>query len=77
MVAFKKNTYHLLPLFPASIQFARDRFEACNIGQELLSCGLLVAVCSGFEDTEGGAGRGEVDELEGEGEFIGHKILSS
>ncbi len=26
---------------------ARDRLEACTIGQELLNCGLIVAVASG------------------------------
>lgn len=29
-----------------------DRVEACSIGQELLDCGLLEAVCSGFKDDE-------------------------
>jgi hypothetical protein len=31
-------------------QHAKDRNEACAIGQELLSCGLLVAVCSGLDN---------------------------
>ena len=30
-------------------QHARDRVEACSIGQELLNCGLLVAVCWGID----------------------------
>lgn len=29
-----------------------DRNEACSIGQELLDCGLLEAVCAGFKDEE-------------------------
>lgn len=29
-----------------------DRTEACSIGQELLDCGLLELVCSGFKDEE-------------------------
>lgn len=33
-------------------QHAKDRFEACAIGQELLSCGLLVAVSSGYINEE-------------------------
>lgn len=33
-------------------QHARDTHEAINIGQELLSCGLLMAVCSGFEEDD-------------------------
>lgn len=33
-------------------QHARDTHEAISIGQELLSCGLLVAVCSGFEEDD-------------------------
>lgn len=32
---------------------ARDRFEACAIGQELLDCGLLLPVCAGFIDEDG------------------------
>ena len=31
---------------------ARNRFEACAIGQELLDCGLLLPVCTGFLDEE-------------------------
>lgn len=33
-------------------QLASNRTEACAIGQELVTCGLLVAVCSGFIDED-------------------------
>jgi hypothetical protein len=29
-----------------------DRTEACSIGQELLECGLLTVVCSGYRDDD-------------------------
>ncbi len=32
----------------AGSRHARDRQEACLIGQELLNCGLIVAVASGM-----------------------------
>jgi hypothetical protein len=34
------------------IETAKDRLEACKIGQELLSCGLLLVVCAGFIEEE-------------------------
>jgi hypothetical protein len=37
---------------------ARDRIEACAIGQELVNCGLLTAIACGFEgDSDGDEGR--------------------
>lgn len=42
---------------------ARDRFEACAIGQELLDCGLLLPVCAGFIDEEGD-NEGEIDDVQ-------------
>lgn len=32
-----------------SYQNARDRIEACALGQELLNCGLIVSICCGME----------------------------
>lgn len=49
-------------------QHARDRSEACTIGQELLSCGLLLSVSCGFDEEDVKDHRYDDADSEGEDE---------
>lgn len=46
---------------------ARDRTEACTIGQELLSTGLIIPVCAGFDEDHDSALDAEVQPHDGLG----------